>query len=325
MATRDTKKNGKRNRNPRIGLALGGGAARGWAHLGVLQALEEAGIRPVCVAGTSIGSLVGAAWASGGLTDLRAAVEGLDRRTLATFLNVAVPASRRLDGPWIESLMRRFVRAESIADLSVPFAAVATDLFTAREVVIREGDPIAAIRASCGVPGLFRPVVRDGHLLIDGGMVNPVPVNVARALGADFVIAVDISHRVVEDSPYLPRPAEVDDAESGSVFPAWMNRLLTASGLPFRPRHPNGPAMPGFRELLMSSVAVGEVTIGDLRLKVDPPDILLRPKVGHIRFLDFTHGTEAIQAGYEVTVEALAQAGLARPAPAVEVPAALTA
>jgi len=279
----------------------------------------------MCVAGTSIGSLVGAAWAFGGLPDLREAVEGLDRRTLSTFLNVAVPASRRLDGPWIESLMRRFVRAETIADLQVPYAAVATDLSTAREVAIREGDPIAAIRASCGVPGLFRPVVRDGHLLIDGGMVNPVPVNVARDLGADFVIAVDISHRVVEDSPYLPRQEEIDDPENGSAFPAWMNRLLTASGLPFRPRRSNGPAMPGFRELLMSSVAVGEVTIGDLRLRVDPPDILLRPKVGHIRFLDFTHGTEAIRAGYEVTIEALREAGLGRHAPAPAVPAALTA
>jgi len=258
--------------NARIGLALGGGAARGWAHLGVLQALDEAGIRPACIAGTSIGSFVGATYASGGLPDLRAAVVGLDRRTLRTFLGVALPASRRLDGPFIEALMGRFVRARDVAELPLPFAAVATDLSNAQEVVLREGDLLEAIRASCGVPGLFRPVLRDGRILIDGGLANPVPVNVARVLGADLVIAVDISHHVAEDSPYLPRRR----------------------------------AMPNLREALLSAVAVGEVTIGDLRLKADPPDLLIRPRVGHIRFLDFTRGQEAIEAGYEAAREALA-------------------
>ncbi len=294
-------------RRPRLGLALGGGAARGWAHLGVLQALEEAGLRPDVIAGTSIGSLVGAAFASGGLADLRAAVEALDSRTFITFLNVAVPASRHMDGRFLESVISRYVRVRDFADLDVPLATVATDLSTAQEVVLRDGDLLQAVRASCGVPGLFKPLRRDGRLLIDGGLVNPVPVNVARDMGADLVIAVDISHHIVEDGPYLARveDAEEDGIDAGRPLPAWMARFLPAAGLPFRARRSSIPAMPSMREVLMSTVAISEVTLGDLRLAADPPDLLIRPRVGHIRFLDFTRGHEAIAAGYDATREAL--------------------
>lgn len=313
MTTKNTKLETRRGSargsrpSPRIGLALGGGAARGWAHLGVLQALDEAGIRPVCLAGTSIGSLVGASWASGGLPDLRAAVEGLDHRTLQTFMSVAVRNTGARDGRYLQSLIRPYIKARDIRDLAVPFAAVATDLCTAREVVLREGDPVDAIRASCGVPGLFRPLSRDGRLLIDGGLVNPVPVNVARALGADLVIAVDISHHIVEDGTYLPRSDENESSavENGRPLPAWMARFLPTR-LPFRGHETRTPKVPGLREALQAALAVGEVTIGSLKLQADPPDLLICPRVGHIRFLDFTRGGEAIAAGYEATREALA-------------------
>jgi NTE family protein len=295
-------------RRPRLGLALGGGAARGWAHLGVLQALEEAGIRPDFIAGTSIGSLVGAAWASGGLADLRTAVEALDRRTLMTFLNVALPASGRMDGRFLEAVIGRSIRVRDFADLDVPLAAVATDLSIGQEVVLREGDLLQAVRASCGVPGMFRPVRRNGRFLIDGGLVNPVPVTVARDMGADRVIAVDITHHIVEDGPYLVRVDDTEEpvAEAERPLPAWAAKFLPAAGLPFRKRTSSIPATPNLREVLLSAVAISEVTLSDLRLRADPPDLLIRPRVGHIPFLDFTRGREAIAAGYDATREALA-------------------
>lgn len=290
---------------PRVALALGGGAARGWSHLGVLQALEEAGIRPCAVAGTSIGSLVGVVWASGTLPDFREAVTALDRRRLWSYLDVVVPRSGLVDGRKVMELVRQFVPARDLRDLPVPFAAVATDLHTGQRVVLADGDPVEAVRASIAVPGLFTPVLRDGRVLVDGGVVDPVPVGVARGLGADVVIAVDISHRILEGGGlYGGREGEPGDGEAADPLPRWLRRLL--------PGHlrdvaaPAGVAMPSLREVLLASVAISEVTLGDLRLQLDPPDLLVRPPVGHVRFLDFARGPEAIQAGYEATREALA-------------------
>lgn len=289
---------------PRVALALGGGAARGWSHLGVLQALEEAGIRPCAVAGTSIGALVGVVWASGTLPAFREAVTALDRRRLWSYLDVVVPRSGLVDGRKVTDLVRSFVPAKDLRDLAVPFAAVATDLHTGQRVVLADGDPVEAVRASIAVPGLFTPVVRDGRVLVDGGVVDPVPVGVARSLGADVVIAVDISHRILEGGGLYRGRDEEDGGDEPAGMPRWLRRMLPG-GRPAAGAK-GGVALPSLREVLLTSVAIGEVTLGDLRLRLDPPDLLVRPPVGHVRFLDFARGPEAILAGYEAAREALA-------------------
>jgi len=181
----------------KIGLALGSGSARGWAHIGVIKALTEVGVRVDYVAGTSVGAVVGAVYASGRIAALEDVVLQLDWKQIASFLDIVFPKSGLIDGNKIADFIRRHVEAKKIEDLPLPFCALATDLATGGEVAIQEGDIIEAVRASISVPGIFTPVRKDDMILVDGGLVNPVPVSMVREMGADFVIAVDLNHDIV--------------------------------------------------------------------------------------------------------------------------------
>ncbi len=175
----------------RIGLALAGGVAKGLAHIGVIRALLEIGIPIDCVAGTSSGSVVGALIAAAMAPDR---IEALAKAT--RWRDLVKPVIRRLgllDGGRLEQLLVKVLGDRRIEDLALPFACVATDIVTGEEVVLRTGPLAPAVRASCSMPGFFTPVEIDGRLLVDGGVVDNVPVGVARSLGADFVIAVDLS------------------------------------------------------------------------------------------------------------------------------------
>jgi NTE family protein len=181
----------------RVGLALGSGSARGWAHIGVIRALAESGVRVDYIAGTSIGAIVGAVYASGKIDSLENVILQLDWKKIVYFFDVVFPKSGLIDGNKVADFIRSYVGEMNIEDLPIPFCAVSTDLATGNEVVIKEGDIIEAIRASISVPGIFTPVKKDDMTLVDGGLVNPVPVCVAREMVADFVIAVDLNHDIV--------------------------------------------------------------------------------------------------------------------------------
>ena len=182
---------------PKIGLALGSGSARGLAHLGVIRAVQEAGIKVDYVAGTSIGALVGAVYAAGSIDSLESTFQKFDWKKMVSFFDVIFPKSGLIDGAKVRELVRALVHAEVIESLPIPFCAVATDIQSGEEVVIRQGDLIEAVRASIAVPGIFTPVRSNGLLLVDGGLVNPVPVSVVRAMGAEIVIAVDLNQQIV--------------------------------------------------------------------------------------------------------------------------------
>jgi NTE family protein len=306
-------------RNPglKVGLALGSGAARGWSHAGVIRALEEAGIRPVFCAGTSMGAIVGAAWASGNLDALVEAGLALDRRKVLSFLDVVLPRSGLIEGARLESLLRRVMPQKDLSEFPVRFATVAADLATGRSVVIADGDPVEAVRASISVPGLFTPVARGGTYLVDGGLVDPVPVVPVRAMGADFVIAVDVCHFLAGEAPYLRHGASRTEPDVADVAPAGdeaelnaaekepraslLDRMLGEVSFPswFPLRFDDRTIAPNLIEVLLSSVAMAEVSIGDLRLAVDRPELLVRPLVGDVRFLEFHRAAESIDAGYE--------------------------
>src|SRR4030095_14373678 len=175
----------------RVGLALGAGSAAAMAQIGVVQVLAEAGIPVHCVAGTSAGAMVGAALAAGRLGEFRAAMEGLSRRRVLRLLDVAWPREGLLHGLRALELVRPYL-GEAMEDLGIPYAAVATDLRSGDEVMMTRGGVFDAVRASVAIPGIFTPWRVGGHLLVDGGLVNPVPVSTARALGAEFVIAVNV-------------------------------------------------------------------------------------------------------------------------------------
>ncbi len=168
------RKKKKRLFSGTVGLALGSGSARGWAHIGVIRALTEAGIHVDYIAGTSIGALVGAVYASGGIGTLENVVLQFDWKQIAYFFDVVLPKSGLLDGKKVSAFIRRHVKEINIEELAIPFCAVATDLGTGNEVILKQGDIIEAVRASISVPGIFTPVKKNGTILVDGGLVNPV-------------------------------------------------------------------------------------------------------------------------------------------------------
>src|SRR3970040_2126715 len=177
---------------PKFGIALGGGAARGWAHIGVLRALAKQGLRPDCIAGVSIGALVGAASATDQLDKLEAWVRALSRLDVLKLLDARFRGGV-IQGDRVMSAIKNVLSDHAIEDLPVPYGAVATDIESGREIWLRKGSLMAAVRASCALPGLFAPSLLDDRWLIDGGLVNPVPVSLCYAMGADLVFAVNLN------------------------------------------------------------------------------------------------------------------------------------
>ena len=309
---------------PRIGLALGSGSARGLAHVGVIRAIEDAGIKIDDIAGTSMGALIGAVHAAGKLDELENSFLGFDWKKTASFFDVVLPRSGLLDGAKVSELVRSHLHADGIETLPMAFAAVASDLISGEEVVIRTGDIIEAVRASISVPGIFTPVRRNGQILVDGGLINPVPASAARAMGAGFVIAVDLNHQIVNGKnlkPLLSTAASATSATSDpQLRPGWkdaysqtmqsLKQKLLASDAPGRTQLLRWLAreepLPSIFEVLLASINIMETSITQTRLHIDQPDLIIQPPLGHIRFLEFGRAEEIIAIGYEHTQQQLA-------------------
>ena len=309
-------------RRPRIGLALGSGSARGWAHIGVLRALLAAGIRPDVVCGASVGALVGAAYAVGELDRFEAWVRSMDRRAVVSFMDFNLGGGV-LKGERLVNFLRTHFDDRPIEALAPRFAAVATALQTGDEVWLRQGSVTEAVRASFALPGLFTPVWHEGRLLVDGGLVNPVPVSLARALGADVVLAVDLN------SDMLGRHFRAAPAEAEAPRSAWMQSLQHGLDALW-PRPPadaaepppqaeaRAPALPSLLHVLASSINVMQVRITRSRMAGDPPEAVMAPRLAHLGLLDFHCAEEAIAAGHaaaEEVVPLLRQRGLCPEAP----------
>lgn len=309
-------------RHKRVGLALGSGGARGWAHLGVLQALKEKGIRIDVVAGTSMGAIVGAFLAARRADVLRDMAMHLDWKRLRQFFwEISLSRSGLTDGRKLLEETRNLLGVAEFRELELPFRAVATDLNTGGEVALNSGNLLEALRASISIPGVFSPVWVGRRLLVDGGLVNPVPVNVARAMGADTVIAVDVSQGIEPDEKKSPGNAPPPEAARGPLIPpkpasgeerggaSWildgfraeiekrMARLRTAADA----WHSKPPLV----DVLVRSVRIAEAQIARSRRQVEPPDVLIEPHVARIGTLDLQRAAEAIRAGYAAALEAL--------------------
>lgn len=272
------------SRKPRIGLVLGSGSARGWAHIGVIRALADAGIVPDIVCGCSVGALIGAAYADGDLDKLEAWATTLAWKDVLGLLDVSLGGGLIKGDKLIAFFERHFVDKD-FAALPLPFACVATELETGREVWLREGSVAAAVRASIALPGLFAPVLRDGRLLVDGGLVNPVPVSLARAMGADVVIAVDLGSDTVGNA--LRKPASAD----GNGLQAWGLKLLTRLGLA------RDGALPPLTSVLATSIHIMQMRIARSRLAGEPPEVLISPRLAHLALMDYHRAEEAIAEG----------------------------
>ena len=311
------------HRRLKVGLALGSGSARGLSHLGAIRAIEEAGIEVSFIAGTSMGALIGAIHAAGKLDELEATFLGFDWKTTASFFDVVLPKSGLLDGEKVSELVRAHVHADAIEMLPIPFAAVAADIGTGEEVIIRSGDVIEAVRASISVPGIFTPVRSNGRILVDGGITNPVPVSTVRAMGADMVIAVDLNHEIVAGKNLKPLRGTKNNIreEDGTsdMFSRWVGdyrnsmqdikqKLLALdnpASAQFRKWASEEP-LPNIFEVLLASINIMETRITHNRLLLDKPEVTIQPPLGHIRFLEFARAEEIIAIGYEHTQRQLA-------------------
>ncbi len=281
-------------RRPRLGLALGSGSARGWAHIGVIHALAKVGIRPDIVCGTSIGALVGAAYAVGELDRFEQWVIGLGIKDVVAFMDFRLNGGM-LKGERLMDFFRRNFIDHPIEDLNLPFGAVATALHTGHEIWLRNGSTVDAVRASLALPGLFSPVWHDGQLLVDGGLVNPVPVSLARAMGAEIVIAVDLNSDIL--GRHTNRAAAPVQATTGTVGSEWMRKLqmnLTS----FLPESiPPEQRLPSMLDVVAASLNIMQVRITRSRMAGEPPDIVITPRLAHLGLLDFHRAKVAIDEG----------------------------
>jgi NTE family protein len=288
----------------RIGLALGSGAARGWSHIGIIDALTEAGIEPEIVCGTSMGALVGAAYVAGRLADLRQWAEAASWREIVPLMDVRFAGGGLIDAKQVIEFLRGIGIGGPIESYAKTYAAVATDFVTGREIWLQSGLILEAVRASIALPGFISPAKVGGRWLVDGGLVNPVPVSVCRALGADVIIAVNLN------GDLLGRRFEnITDGSVASPVPSvpseFFGRMLNQ--LPPAAREqatqialrllPQGPSTPGYFDVLNNSINIMQDHITRTRLAGEPPHVMLMPRVENIGTMEFTRAKEAVAEG----------------------------
>jgi NTE family protein len=287
---------------PKIGLALGGGSARGWSHIGVIEAFEDTETPIDIVCGTSMGALVGAAYVCGALEKLAAFAHKLKWPQMARLFDINLAGGGVLEGERLHDFLRTLYGDRTIERLPKPFAAIATDFRTGREVQLKEGPLADAVRASIALPGLLKPFKIGERWLMDGGLVNPVPVSACRVLGADFVIAVNLNEFGQRRAPLRkaihkrwPRlnPALAERLSRG--VPAAVQR--TFAGI--AGRLIGGQAKgPGYFDVVVGAIDIMQQQITRARLAAEPADVNLAPAIAHIRLLEFDRASEAIAEGH---------------------------
>ncbi|CNH08053.1 patatin-like phospholipase RssA [Yersinia pekkanenii] len=281
-------------RKIKVGLALGAGAAKGWAHIGVINALKKMGVKIDVVAGCSVGSLVGAAYASDHLDAMEHWVRSFKYWDVIRLMDFSWHRGGLLRGERVFNAVNKIIAVQDIAECKLPFGSVVTNLTTGRELWFTEGDIKSAIRASCSMPGLFSPVWFGGYWLVDGAVVNPVPVSLARAMGADIVIAVDLQHDAHLIQQDLFSSQTSPEGKLSGVPENWHQRLKARiANISVSPTK----AVPSAMEIMSTSIQVLENRLKRNRMAGDPPDVLIQPYCPQISMLDFHRADEAIAAG----------------------------
>jgi len=291
-----------------VGLVLGSGSSRGWAHIGAIEALEEEKIPIDFVVGCSAGSYVGAIYASGSLRSLKEFVLKMDGKKVFSYFDVAFPRSGVLNGTKrLKELYSMHTDATDFSDLKIPVMMVATDLASGQKVVLKSGSVLEALRATMSVPGLFAPVRIKDRWLVDGGLVDPVPVGVARAMDADAVIAVDLNSGIIS-SRRKTRPIRREIKKTGES-PTYKSELFQklleyyeAAEITFAEKVSEllrrESATPDIIETVMSSINIMQERITRINLAVEPPDVLIQPHLGQLKMMDFDQVEHTIEEGH---------------------------
>lgn len=295
-------------KKPVIGLALGSGAARGWAHIGILEVLEEEGIEAEIIAGTSIGAYVGAAYAANRLRDLHDWVLTLRWHDVVRLMDVSLNGSGLIGVGQVMRKLEELGVSGPIEKLPMPFAAVATDYATGREAWFDEGDVIEAIRASVALPGIVNPNQIDGVWYVDGGLVNPVPVSTCRAMGADFIIAVNLNsdllgarNKPVKKEGHATAFGEMLERSMSPLPGTLKESVVKTVNDYFAPK----PHKPGYFEILTNSIDIMQDKITRSRLAGEPPHVLISPRLGQLGIFDFDEAEAAIEEGRRCARHAL--------------------
>jgi len=307
----------------KLGIALGGGAARGWSHIGVLKRLARAGIEPDIIVGTSIGAVVGGCYVAGQLGEMESFAGGLTRRKVFGYLDFNLSGSGLISGQKLCDRLETHLKDTTIEQLPRKFVAIATELATGHEVWLQRGRVVDAMRASYALPGIFKPVRLNNRWLFDGALVNPIPVSVCRALGARYVIAVNLN----------------SDSGRGSVMPHFdeddvpTTEEMNTLAQPSNPGMSNARAAvellrrqffgvssdaPGISTVMLEAINIVTDRIARSRLAGDPPDISISPRLADIGLFDFHRAQEMIEKGEEAAERALEEIrrALALPPPA---------
>ena len=293
-----------RARQPVIAVALGAGAARGWAHIGILRVLEREGIRPKIITGTSIGAVVGGCWAAGFLDQLDIFARRLTKRSVFSLMDLSLSGSGLVGGRRLRDMLDEALRERAIENLPCRFAAVATEFGSGHEVWLKRGHLATAMRASYAIPGVFEPVRVGGKWLLDGALVNPIPVTTARALGADMVIAVNLNSEqfgrgtVIADHAAEPAHGADAVADAAQSLMRPVRDAANAMSHLFNGR-PAVDGAPSIASVMIETINITQDRIARSRLAGDPPDVMIAPKLARIGLFEFHRADEAIALGTE--------------------------
>lgn len=309
---------GQLSRKP-VGLALGSGAARGLGHIGVIDALEDHGIAIDLVAGTSIGALIGALYASGvPVRQMEDVASNLNWRSLAGLLDPTIPTSGLIDGRKVGQFIAELLPARTFDELKIPLAVTTTDIGTGELIVIHEGDLLPAIQAAIAFPGLFAPVPFGERFLVDGGLCAPTPTDIVRDMGAATVIGVcaipEVEKQATEISLTDSGPARQASSWLDRFNTEWIEKkfreVWTSSTRNSNNGEASGPRKPpGIFRVFSQSIAILENQVNTLRLQQESIDLLIRPDYTDITLLEFHRAGEAIAAGRTAAKKALSDIG----------------
>ncbi|HET8973928.1 MAG TPA: patatin-like phospholipase family protein [Pseudolabrys sp.] len=290
---------------PTIGLALGGGAARGFAHIGVIRTLEAHGIVPDVIVGTSIGAVVGGCYAAKEMDNLDNWARTLTVRGVLGYLDISLSGSGLIGGGHLAAQLEAGLKESRVEDLPIRFAAIATEFNTGHEIWLTRGRLSEALRASYSLPGIFPPVLIGGRWLVDGALVNPVPVSAARALGARLVIAVNLNSDLFGRGTIIA--SHGPDENDIAAEPPKVNgfRRMFSGERSLRRQFFGRRGRPGLPTVMVEAFNVMQDRITRARLAGDPPDVLISPRLGGIGWFDFHRAAEAVAIGSEATTKAL--------------------
>lgn len=296
----------KHLKKKKVGLVLGSGGAKGLSHIGVIKFLEELDVKIDFIAGASIGALIGGAYASGlSIKEIEDIALETDLTSTAKLFSPGFGKSGLVTGSKVQEFLTSKLGNKNIEDLKIPFTAVATDIITGQEIHFNKGDLVEAIRASISIPIVFQPVIRNNIVLVDGGLVNPVPINVVREMGADHIIAVNIlssknnpdpkpdkkfNNKIDLDKPLEIIPVLQRKIEDLIIDHKWIRNFI---------KQKEKQDLPGMKKIFNQSVQIAQEKLIELSIELYKPNVLIEPEVGNISIFDFYKAEEIIEIGYE--------------------------